>query len=222
MRKEEEKRGRSNGKEDRNPEPEKETKEEPEPGPEKEKEEVKSAEETQYQVRTPVRERIRKLNKKAAASPGKFPLMKQQMLDTYFKKKSPKASKAREKIEPEPESNKEQKFMGARNSPLMGEPSQLGSTKLPSKDPRPESEECGRTWSLETRKKALKALEKWPPDTGPSSESPKRGKPRKRLQRVAVGKEDREGSGGVIQRWLRIEKLGPEAPKTCLGPGGTN
>ena len=109
--------------------------------------------------------------------------------------------------------------MGARNSPLLGEPNQLEPSKLPSRDPRPVSEECGRTWSLEAREKALKALEKWPPDTGTSSESPKRGKPRKRLQRLAPGKEDREGSSTVIQRWLRKEKIGPEAPKTCLRPG---
>ena len=38
--------------------------------------------------RTPVKERVRKLNKKATASPGKFPLVKQQMLESYFKKKS--------------------------------------------------------------------------------------------------------------------------------------
>ena len=104
----------------------------------------------------------------------------------------------------------------------MGESDQLGSAKLPSKDPRPESEECGRTWSLESRKKALKALERWPPDTGTNSESPKRGKPRKRLQRVAAGKEDREGSSSGIQRWLRKEKLGPEAPKTSFGHGETS
>ena len=63
-------------------------------------------------MRTPVRERIKRLNKKAGASPGKFPLMKQQMLDLYFKKKSPKAAKAREKTGQEPEQTKEQKFMG--------------------------------------------------------------------------------------------------------------
>ena len=51
--------------------------------------------------------------------------MKQQMLELYFKKKSPKAEKAREKTEPKPEDNKEQMFMGARNSPLLGEPNQL-------------------------------------------------------------------------------------------------
>ena len=43
--------------------------------PEPEKEVEKSMEEAQPQMRTPVRERIRRLNKKAGASPGKFPLI---------------------------------------------------------------------------------------------------------------------------------------------------
>ena len=92
-REDEEKEGRVNGKEDKEekkeenkPNPEKEIKKERETEPENEKEEGKSAEEIQKEARTPVRERVRKLNKKAAASPGKFPLMKQQMLDLYFRK----------------------------------------------------------------------------------------------------------------------------------------
>ena len=143
---------------------------------------------------------MRKLNKKAAASPGKFPLMKQQMLDLYFRKKSPKADKAREKTGQEPEQTKEQKFMGTRDSPLLGEPNQVGSQEPPSRDPKPVSEECGRTWSLEARKKALKALERWPPDIGSRPESPKRGKPKKRLQRSATGNEGRGGSSTVMQK----------------------
>merc|ERR1711895_221006 len=102
----------------------------------------------------PVKERIRRINKKAEASPGKFPNMKQQMLDLYFRKKSPKADKAREKTGLEPEETKEQLFMGTRDSPLLGEPSQVGSQEPPSRDPKPVSEECGRTWSKEVKKKA--------------------------------------------------------------------
>ena len=95
-------------------------------------------------------------------------MMKQQMIEIYFKRKSPKAFKARgspkafkamETGELEPEPIKQQKSMGARNSPLLGEPNQLGIPKLPSRDPRPVSEECGKTWSIEARKKALNALE---------------------------------------------------------------
>ena len=72
---------------------------------------------------------------------------------------------------------------------------------------------------MEARKKAPKALERWPPDTGTRTESPKRGKPKKRLQRSATGKEDRGGSSTVMQKWLQKERKGLEAPNTCLGPG---
>ena len=101
----------------------------------------------------------------------------------------------------------------------MGEPNQVGSQEPPSRDPKPVSEECGRTWSFEVRKKALKALEWWPPDIGPRPESPKRGKLKKRLQRSAIGEEDRGGSSSVMQKWLQKERKGLEAQNTCLGPG---
>ena len=118
--------------------------------------------------------------------------------DLYFRKKSPKADKAREKTGQEPEQTKEQKFMGTRDSPLLGEPNQVGSQEPPSRDPKPVSEECGRTWSLQVKKKALKALERWPPDIGPRPESPKRGRLKKRHQRSALGKKERVGSSEVM------------------------
>ena len=61
----------------------------PEPEPERKNKEVKEKEESEGAARTPVRERIRRLNMRATASPGKFPLVKQQMIEEYFKKKSP-------------------------------------------------------------------------------------------------------------------------------------
>ena len=76
---------------------------EPDTKTEPEKGKDKKLEETEPQGRTPVKERIRNLNKRTQASPGKFSLMKQQMMETYFKRKSPKASKAREKKEQKPE-----------------------------------------------------------------------------------------------------------------------
>ena len=92
----------------------------------------------------------------------------------------------------------------------------------PSKGSGLESEECGRTWGKEVEKKALKSLARWPPDPGPSSGSPKRWKPKKRLQRPAPGKVKKEGTAGgdcnVLQKWLQREKEGSEAPKTCLRP----
>ena len=51
-----------------------------------------------------------------------------------------------------------------------------------------------------------------------SSQSPKRGKPKKRLQGVAPRKEERERTGIGIQRWFKKERKEPEAPKTGLGP----
>ena len=115
-----------------------------------------------------MKERIRNLNKRTQASPGIFPLIKQQMMELYFKRKSPKASKARERREPEPEEeNKEQKSKGTSNSPLLGVSGQPG-TQDPTSGPGPESEECGRTWGNEVKKKSLKALERWPPDPGSS------------------------------------------------------
>ena len=174
---------------------------------------------TRQEVRTPVRERVRRLNKKAMASPGRFSLVKQQMLDLYFKKKSPKASKARDKAEPD--SNNKYKYQGARDSPLEGEPGQAGSLNLPSGDPKPDSEVRGRNWSMAAQKRALKDLERWPPDTKSNTQSPKRGKPKKRLQGAAPGKEGREGNESILQKWLRQEKQGHEANKTCLGPGET-
>ena len=180
--------------------------------------------ETVDKFRTPVRERVKHLNKRSQASPGKFPLMKQQLLEMYFKKKSPKASKARERIEGQPEDkNKTTKTKGTNISPLSGVSGKPGLQIATSKDPGPQSEESGRMWGNEGKKKALKALERWPPDPGSGSKSPKRGKPRKRLQRQATGKDKKEAKVtadiGVLQRWLQREKQGSEAPKTGLGPG---
>ena len=105
----------------------------------------------------------------------------------------------------------------------MGVSGQLGLQKLTSESPSPESEKCGRIWGTEVKKKALKALERWLPDPGPSPGGLKKRKPMKRLQKLTPGKEVREGRGvgdrNVLQRWLQREKEGSEALKTCLGPG---
>ena len=101
--------------------------------------------------------------------------MKQQLMEIYFKRKSPKASKARERIEKQPEEeNKIEKSMGTNNSPLLGVSGKPEPKANPSKGSGLESEECGRTWGKEVEKKALKALARWPPDPGPGSGSPKR------------------------------------------------
>ena len=176
------------------------------------------------EVRTPVRERVRNLNKRSQASPEKFLLMKQQLMEIYFKRKSPKASQARERIDRQPEEEtKTIQFKGTNNSPLLGVSGKPEPTTTPSKGSGLESEEYGRTWGKDVEKKALKALARWPLDPGPSFGSPMRWKPKKRLQRPAPGKIQKEGTGvgdsNVLQRWLQREKEGSKAPKTCLGPG---
>ena len=47
-------------------------------------------------------------------------------------------------------------------------------------------------WGNEGKKKALKALERWPPDPGSGSKSPMRGKLMKRLRAKAAGKDKKE------------------------------
>ena len=65
-------------------------------------------------------------------------------------------------------------------------------------------------------------MDRWPPDPGTVSESPKRCKPKKRLQKSATMKGIKErkegGDFNVLRKWLQKEKEGSEAPKTCLGP----
>ena len=75
---------------------------------------------------------------------------------------------------------------------------------------------------MEVKKKALKALERWPPDIGPRPESPKRGRLKKRLQRSALGKEEKEGSSGVMKRWLQKKRIGLETNNTSPGPGDSS
>ena len=54
-------------------------------------------------ARTPIKERIRKINSRAETTPGKFPGLKQARMGVYMTKKSPKAQKVREKMEGTPE-----------------------------------------------------------------------------------------------------------------------
>ena len=150
-------------------------------------------------------------------------MVKQQMIKEYFRKKSPKANKNRS--QEKPDSQHETNKQGARDSPLEGEPDsrrfcpdQAGSQTLPSRDPGPSTEERGRSWRNEAQKRAIKALERWPPDSSQGTKSPKRGRTVKRLQGAAGGKAAKEGKEGVLQRWLRKENIGPEAINTSLGP----
>ena len=68
------------------------------------------------------------------------------------------------------------------------------------------------------KKRTLKVLEKWPPDVKTGTKSPKRGRPLKRLQEPAQGKEDRGGKDSALKKWLVRERTGPESNNTSLGP----
>ena len=78
-------------------------------------------------------------------------------------------------------------------------------------------------WGNEGKKKALKALERWPLDPESGSKSPMRGKPMKRLRTQAARKDKKERMAGedisVLQRWLQREKKSLEASNTGLRSG---
>ena len=102
----------------------------------------------QEDTRTPVKERIRRINK-AAGSPGKFPghqqQQRQQRIVEYYARKSPKAMEARGKKgtkEGEAESYTNQ---GASNSPLLGDADHTGTQSKTSKGPVPDPEARGTT-----------------------------------------------------------------------------
>lgn len=104
-------------------------------------------------VRASVRTRIQEINRKSAsASPGKVPQLKQTKLMEYWKKKSPKALKAREKIEKESEA-RPNKLQGALKSPLSGDSNHPGPEQISSKGPGPvpaaRGGGLGRMWKKE-------------------------------------------------------------------------
>ena len=86
-------------------------------------------------VRTSVRTRIQEINKKSA-SPGKFPELKQTRMMEYLKKKSPKALKARQRLEEESEA-RPKILQGALKSPLSGDTNHPGPENKPSEGPGP-------------------------------------------------------------------------------------
>ena len=92
-------------------------------------------------VRASVRTRIQEINSKSA-SPGKFPELKQTKLMEYLKRKSPKALKARQRLEQESEA-RPQKLQGALKSPLLGDINHTGPEKQPSEGPGPAPVEGG-------------------------------------------------------------------------------
>ena len=94
-----------------------------------------------------------------------------------------------------------------------------GASKLHPNAPEPGTEERGRSWCKpEVKKRTLKVLERWPPDLKEGTRSPKRGRPLKRLQEPTKNKENRGSKESVLMKWLKAERIGPEAHNTSLGP----
>ena len=165
-------------------------------------------------MRASVRTRIQDINRKSA-SPGKFPELKQTKLMEFLKRKSPKALKAREKIEQESEA-RPKILQGALKSPLLGDPNHPGPTKLSSKGPGPVPVARGGVWEGGGRKKALKALEKLPLALKASPGGLGKSRPSKRTQDTQGGREVKsrkvnrsEGrKQGTLEKWLQKDVKG--------------
>ena len=138
-------------------------------------------------MRASVRTRIQEINKKSA-SPGKFPQLKQTKLLDYLKRKSPKAMKARESLKQESEAEPT-KLQGALKSPLSGDLIHPGPENQSSEGPGPAPVVRGGVWEGGGRKKALKALEKWPLALKASPGGLGKIRSNKRLQDTQGGKE---------------------------------
>ena len=94
--------------------------------PEKEKPKQPEEREEEPKTRTPVKQRVQKINRKATGSPGMFPGWKKAQISKYYGKKSPKANRAREMKENEAETTNIN-LQGASNSPLLGDTGQPGT-----------------------------------------------------------------------------------------------
>ena len=165
-------------------------------------------------ARTSVRSRIREINSKSA-SPGKFPELKQTKLIQFIKKKSPKALKARERLEKGSET-KPNIQQGALKSPLSGDSNYPGPQLQPSEGPGPVPVERGGVWEGGGRKKALKALEKLPLALKASPGGLGKIRPSKRTQDTQGGNEVKsrkvtrfEGrKQGTLEKWLQKDVKG--------------
>ena len=151
--------------------------------------------------RTPVKARIRNINKKSSGSPIKVPEWKQAKLVQYFGRKSTKASKARES---QPET-KSKEVQGA-NSPLLGDASKPESPSQTSKGPGPLPEGKGRGWVREAQKKTQKVMDRWPFDPGSKSQGPQQGKLVKKLKGTTLAKANREKEKEVRKQAFALEK----------------
>ena len=87
------------------------------------------------------------------------------MISSYYGRKSPKANKARERIETN-ETETTNNTQGASNSILLGEFGQPRTQQVGSKGLGPESVECGGARGCDTLKRTKNVLDRWPPDPG--------------------------------------------------------
>ena len=179
-------------------------------------------------IRTSVRERIREINNKSA-SPGKFPELKQTKMIQFIKRKSPKALKARERLEKSSETEtKPSTQQGALKSPLSGDSDYPGPQLQTSGGPGPAPVERGGVWDGGGRKKALKVLEKLPLDLKASPGGLGKRRPKKRLQDTQGGKDlktrrtESEGrKQNTLEKWIKKGTEGPGDPPPDLGEDGS-
>ena len=87
-------------------------------------------------LRTPVREKVRRINSRKVKSQGKFP-EKQYKVSQFFGRKSPRAEKAKEILGQKKgaKANLNIENQGATCSPLLGDTGQPGIHWVPSTDP---------------------------------------------------------------------------------------
>ena len=135
----------------------------------------------------------------------------------YYTRKSPKAETAKEKLlGKRKESGTQEKLQGAGNSPLLGDSGDPWPSNVPSKGQGSRAEARGRPGGEKGKKRALKALEEWPPDPTAPGKGPGKRKQAKRLQGTPSRKGKEAGTVGkgqvaLLRNWLETGKggLGP-------------
>ena len=161
-------------------------------------------------------------------------LKQTKMLD-YLKRKSPKATRARERqnwsLESETGAETERtQNQGALKSPLSGDFNYPGPQILPPEGPGPVPAERGGGWDDGDKKKALKALERMPPDRRTKPGGLEKSRSKKRTLETQGGKEPKkskriEGRKIVfLKEWFKTEEKGsgghpPDPGGRNTGPG---
>ena len=129
----------------------------------------------------------------------------------------PRAEIAKGRLQVGSKESGTQETEGAGNSPLMGDSGYPWPNTPPPKGQGSGAEARGRPGGEKGRKRALIALDEWPPDPTPPGKGPSKRKPAKRLQGTPCRKGNKEaGTGGrgqvaLLRQWLETGKggLGP-------------